>query len=129
MSTAAGKTIELDIAKQKLIAWEDGVVVYRFVVSTGRRGFSTPTGTFKIHTKYVKRWSRKWKVWMPYAMFWHPRHGYAFHELPYKPGREDQRIGKSRLGRPDSHGCVRVDVGDAKTLYDWAPVGTTVWIH
>lgn len=123
-----GKTIELDLAKQQLIAWDNGVAVYRFTVSSGRRGFRTPKGVFKIHTKYELRWSRKWKVWMPYAMFWHTKHGYAFHELPYR-SNPAKRVGASRLGRPDSHGCVRVNVGDAKVLYEWAPVGTPVWIH
>ena len=126
---ADGKLIELSIERQELIAWDNGVEVYRFVVSTGRRGYETPTGRFKVHTKYENRWSRKWKVWMPYAMFWHPKYGYAFHELPYKPSSPNKRIGASKLGRPDSHGCVRVNVGDAQKLYEWAPVGTSVWIH
>ncbi len=127
-SAAAGKAIEISIEKQELVAWEEGRVVFRFPISTGRDGYKTPTGTFRVHTKYEKRWSRKWKVWMPYAMFWHPKHGYALHELPYK-SNPDKRIGASKLGRRDSHGCVRINVGDAQELYEWAPVGTTVWIH
>lgn len=123
-----GKLIEASIKKQELTAWENGVVVYRFKISTGRRGYATPTGHFRVHTKYENRWSRKWKVWMPYAMFWHPRWGYAFHELPYRSDPE-RRIGASRLGRRDSHGCVRINVGDGQRLYEWAPVGTEVWIH
>lgn len=124
----AGKLIEVSLERQELVAWQDGVEVMRFKVSTGRRGYQTPAGRFRVHTKYLKRWSRKWKVWMPYSLFWHPKHGYAFHELPYarNPAR---RIGASRLGRADSHGCIRVGLGDAKRLYDWAPVGTEVWIH
>lgn len=27
-----------------------------------------------------------------------------------------------------SHGCVRLQEADAKTLYDWAPLGTTVFV-
>jgi len=128
-STSRGKLIELSIDDQELIAWQDGVVIYRFVVSTGRAGYETPSGRFKVHTKYENRWSRTWKVWMPYAMFWHPKWGYAFHELPYKPGAPDRRIGASKLGTADSHGCVRINLGDARKLYEWAPVGTAVWIH
>ncbi|HVL89619.1 MAG TPA: L,D-transpeptidase [Actinomycetota bacterium] len=128
-SKAQGKMIEVSIDDQELIAWQDGTIVYRFVISTGKAGYETPKGNWRIHTKYENRWSRKWKVWMPYAMFWHPEHGYAFHELPYKDGQPGKRLGASKLGRADSHGCVRVNVGDAKKLYDWAPVGTSVWVH
>lgn len=128
-SRAQGKRIEVSIAEQELIAWQDGTVVYRFVISTGKAGYETPKGHWKIHTKYENRWSRKWKVWMPYAMFWHPKWGYAFHELPYKPSSPNKRIGASKLGRADSHGCVRLNLGDAKQLYEWASVGTPVWIH
>lgn len=124
-----GDLLELSIREQRLTVWRDGTVVYRFVVSTGRKGYETPTGHFKVHTKYLNRWSRKWKVWMPYAMFWHPTQGYAFHELPYKPGQESRRIGASKLGTPDSHGCIRVNRGDARKLYDFTAKGTPVWIH
>jgi lipoprotein-anchoring transpeptidase ErfK/SrfK len=124
-----GDLLEVSIADQRLIVWRDGVVVHRFTISTGRKGYETPTGHFRVHTKYLNRWSRKWKVWMPYAMFWHPTQGYAFHELPYYPGKANHPIGASKLGRRDSHGCIRVNRGDAKTLYDFTKVGTRVWIH
>ena len=33
---------------------------------------------------------------------------------------------ESHLGKPASHGCVRLGIGPAKELYDWAPIGTRV---
>jgi lipoprotein-anchoring transpeptidase ErfK/SrfK len=128
-SNPTGDLLEVSKTDQRLTVWRDGVVVSRLKISTGRKGYETPSGHFKVHTKYRNRWSRTWKVWMPYAMFWHPTEGYAFHELPYYPGHENKRIGASKLGRADSHGCIRVNLGDAKTLYEFTRVGTPVWIH
>lgn len=121
-----GRLIEVSIEKQRLTAWRDGKVVYRFVISTGREGYETPPGHYKILEKYENRWSRKWSVWMPYAMRWYQ--GYFIHQLPHKDGSR-YNIGASKLGTPDSHGCVRVDVGDAERLFRWTKVGTPVWVH
>jgi lipoprotein-anchoring transpeptidase ErfK/SrfK len=122
----SGDLIEVSIAKQRLTAWHDGTVVHRFVISTGRPGYETPPGHYKILEKSENRWSRKWSVWMPFAMRWYQ--GYFIHQLPHKDG-SSYNIGASKLGKPDSHGCVRVNVGDAETLFRWTKVGTPVWVH
>jgi lipoprotein-anchoring transpeptidase ErfK/SrfK len=121
-----GDLIEVSIAKQRLTAWHDGRVVYRFKISTGRPGYETPTGHYKVIVKISNAWSRKWSVWMPWAMNWHDN--YFIHQLPHKDG-SSVNIGASRLGHPDSHGCVRVGLGNAETLFGWASVGTPVWVH
>jgi len=121
-----GDLIEVSIAKQRLTAWHEGHVVHRFKISTGRPGYDTPTGHYKVIVKISNAWSRKWSVWMPWAMNWHGN--YFIHQLPHKDG-SSVNIGASRLGHPDSHGCVRVGVGNAETLFHWASVGTPVWVH
>lgn len=121
-----GRLIEVSIKRQRLTAWRDGKIVYRFVISTGREGYETPPGHYKILEKYENRWSRKWSVWMPYAMRFFE--GYFLHQLPHKDG-SSYNIGASKLGTPDSHGCVRIDVGDAEQLFKWTKVGTPIWIH
>ena len=121
-----GDLLEVSIGKQRLTVWRDGRVVYRFVISTGRPGYETPTGHYRILNKIANAWSRTWSVWMPWALRWHD--GYFFHQLPHKPG-SGVNIGATKLGTPDSHGCVRVNVGDAETLYHWTAVGTPVWVH
>jgi lipoprotein-anchoring transpeptidase ErfK/SrfK len=121
-----GDLIEVSIEKQRLTAWHDGHIVHRFEISTGRPGYETPTGHYKVIAKIKNAWSRKWSVWMPWAMNWHGN--YFIHQLPHKDGSSVD-IGASRLGHPDSHGCVRVGVGNAETLFHWASVGTPVWVH
>ena len=123
---STGRLIEISIDKQRLTAWRDGKVIYRFVISTGREGFETPTGHYRVIVKIANAWSRKWSVWMPWAMNWHGN--YFIHQLPHKDG-SSEHIGASNLGKPASHGCVRVNVGDAEKLFKWASVGTPVWVH
>ncbi len=121
-----GRLIEVSIKHQRLTAWRDGKVVYRFIISTGRKGYETPEGHYRILEKYENRWSTKWSVWMPYAMRWY--RGYFIHQLPHKDG-SSYNIGASKLGTPDSHGCLRVNLGDAEKLFKWTKVGTPVWVH
>jgi lipoprotein-anchoring transpeptidase ErfK/SrfK len=33
------------------------------------------------------------------------------------------------FGKPRSHGCVNLPLQFAEWLYEWAPLGTRVWIH
>ncbi|MCG0277681.1 MAG: L,D-transpeptidase [Thermanaeromonas sp.] len=35
----------------------------------------------------------------------------------------------AKLGTPASHGCVRLEVDNAKWIYDYIPPGTPVYIH
>jgi lipoprotein-anchoring transpeptidase ErfK/SrfK len=37
--------------------------------------------------------------------------------------------GEDRIGRPASHGCVRLSNQEMIELYDLVPVGTPVWIE
>ena len=53
--------------------------------------------------------------------------GHGIHELPEWPS--GYKEGEAHLGIPVSHGCVRLGVGPAETMYHWAPIGTIVFIH
>jgi len=121
-----GRLIEVSIPRQMLTAWRDGHIMARFTISTGRPGYETPTGNYNIIAKNPNAWSRKWKVWMPWAMNWHGN--YFIHQLPHYPG-STVNIGASKLGTPASHGCIRVNVGDAEWLFHWTATGTPVWVH
>jgi lipoprotein-anchoring transpeptidase ErfK/SrfK len=48
----------------------------------------------------------------------------GFHSIPTKNGKALQTA--AQLGTPQSHGCIRQALPDAKTLWDFAPVGTKV---
>lgn len=119
------KRITITLATQKLSYALGPKTIGTFDVSTGRPGRPTPLGTFAIRDKMPRAWSRSAKLWMPY---WMPFIGttYGLHELPEWPGGKKE--GEDHLGTPVSGGCVRLGVGPAKTLYEWADVGTEVTI-
>ncbi len=102
----AGVEVRIDKSSQRMDVSVDGTVRYSWPVSTGRRGYGTPSGVFHP-TMMARRWfSRKYyNSPMPHAIFFH--HGYAIHgtyEL-------------ARLGGPASHGCVRLHPSNAAALF------------
>jgi len=121
-----GDLIEISVHTQRLTAWHDGRVVYRFKISTARPGYHTPRGHFNVLDKARNWYSRQWSVWMPDALRFFG--SYFIHSLPYKHD-PSARIGARRLGRADSHGCVRVGVENQHLLWNWAHVGLPVWVH
>lgn len=126
-SPASGgeKVIEISISSQRLRAWDGQQLVMETAVSTGKPGHATPRGEFSILSKERRHWSTIYGVWMPYAM--RVVGGIFIHELPVTA--EGERYGGDQLGSRASGGCIRVGVGSAQELYDWAPVGTTVLIR
>lgn len=120
-----GKYIDVDLAHQKLCRIESSTVLDCFIISSGKPSMPTPTGTFSILSKNPKAWSGQYGLWMPY---WQQISGpYGIHELPEWPN--GYKEGQDHLGTPVSHGCVRLGVGDAGTVFGWTEIGTPVYIH
>lgn len=79
---------------------------YSWPVSTARSGYSTPRGSFAPTGMQAMHYSRKYHMSpMPHSIFF--RGGYAIHGS-YETGM---------LGRPASHGCVRLSPAHAAMLY------------
>jgi len=100
--------IEIDKSAQRMIVSQDGAQVYVWPVSTGQRGYDTPSGEFKPFRMEKDHFSREWDdAPMPNSIFFTTR-GHAIH------GTEHVR----NIGRPASHGCVRLEPENAKALFD-----------
>ncbi|MDD3190692.1 MAG: L,D-transpeptidase [Candidatus Pacebacteria bacterium] len=120
-----GKYIDISISNQVMTIFEDGFKVNEFLISTGRYGMSTPLGEFSVKSKEVNHWSNRYKLWMPYSMnFYGP---YFIHELPYWPNGYHE--GEEHLGTKVSHGCIRLGIGPARYVFDWAEIGTPIYVH
>lgn len=119
------RRIEIYLKSQRMAFFVNGIKWREFSVSTGRPGMATPKGEFKVVNKINKAWSRSYGLWMP---FWLglDRGSIGIHELPVWPG--GYREGENHLGKPVSHGCIRLGVGPAKYVYDRIDVGTKVFI-
>lgn len=119
------KSLFVSLKKQQLEMRLNNIAIAAHPVSGGLPRTPTPIGTFKILQKHPRAWSNSAKLWMPYWMHFSGR-GHGLHELPEWPG--GRKEGENHLGRPASHGCVRLGIGAAKAVYDWSPVGTPVVI-
>lgn len=119
------KRIEVNTREQELSYFLGEVRMNTFPVSTGRPGFYTPQGHFKIDGKSLRAWSH-WGLWMPYWMSLQKGY-FGIHELPEWPN--GYKEGEDHLGQPVSHGCIRLGVGPAEFLYNWAEMGTPVFIY
>ena len=119
------KKITINTKTQKLQYLLGGVSLGEFVVSTGKKSTPTPKGEFVVKNKSTRAWSGRYKLWMPYWLGLSAS-GIGIHELPeWGNGIKE---GASHLGTPASHGCIRLGVGSAKTIYNFAEVGTKVKI-
>lgn len=125
----SGKSILVDISEQHMYAYEGKKLVLSFNASTGRNG-STFTGTFSILDKIPKAWSAPWGFWMPHWMgiyYVGSNLENGFHSLPVLTN--GQEIWGDEIGVPITYGCVVLDPGDMKRLFNWAEIGTPVLIR
>nr|MBP7133963.1 L,D-transpeptidase [Patescibacteria group bacterium] len=119
------KAVAINLKTQQLEQKVMGIAIAAYPVSTGMPGRPTPLGTYRVLSKSPRAWSSSAKLWMPYWMHFSGR-GHGIHELPEWPG--GRKEGADHLGKPVSHGCVRLGVGTAKKIYEWSPIGTKITV-
>jgi lipoprotein-anchoring transpeptidase ErfK/SrfK len=99
--------ININKTKQEMTVFLDGVEKYVWPVSTGRAGYSTPSGTYTATSMNEIWYSKQWdNSPMPHSIFF-MKDGHAIH------GSYEVK----NLGKPASHGCVRISPENAATLY------------
>lgn len=105
-SAQAEIVARINLSSQRMAVFVNGAARYNWPVSTARPGYRTPTGTFKptalvrYHRSSIYEGSP-----MPYSIFF--LRGYAIH------GSYEVK----HLGRPASHGCIRLHPSNAAALY------------
>jgi len=118
----AAIVVQISRATQTMEVIVDGVPRYEWAVSTGRRGLPTPGGVYHPQRLAARWFSRKYyNSPMPHSIFF--RGGIAIHgtyETAY-------------LGRPVSHGCVRLQPANASVLFGLVEEeglgATTIVVH
>ena len=102
----AGVRVHIDKSSQTMRVYVGGYLRHTWRVSTGRRGYNTPTGSYRPKRLARRHYSSKYHGSpMPHSIFF--RGGYAIH------GSYQTKY----LGRRASHGCVRLHPGNAARLY------------
>lgn len=121
-ATGEEKWIDIDLASQRLRAYEGNRLVYEFPISSGKWG-RTPTGEFRVWIKLrytlMHGGSRELGTYyylpnVPYTQYFYK--GYGLHGTYWH----------NNFGHPMSHGCVNMRTSDAETLFYWTipPVDT-----
>ncbi|MFA5986617.1 MAG: L,D-transpeptidase family protein [Parcubacteria group bacterium] len=122
-----GKYIDVNLATQIMTTFENGRIIDSYLISSGKAGMPTPKGTHRVYNKNPRPWSKQYGLYMPFWMAITGDGKYGIHELPEWPG--GYKEGQNHLGIPVSHGCMRLGVGPAKKVYDWADIGTPVIVY
>lgn len=121
-------TIRVNRKKCVITIYKGDTPVKAMICSTAKNGTATPTGTFRLMDKL--RWHELiGPSWGQYCS--HITSDILFHSVTYSRYRDNRSLFSSaynNLGSPASAGCIRLQVIDAKWMYDNLPVGTRVII-
>ena len=105
-ASAASIVAKIDLSAQRMTVSVNGVTRYTWRVSTARSGYRTPVGSFRPQLLKKMHYSSKYhNSPMPHSIFF--LGGYAVHGT--------NAVGS--LGRPASHGCVRLSKENAAAFF------------
>ncbi len=120
----SNKWIHVDLSSQTLVAYEGDRPVFATLVSSGREGFETPTGTFRIQSKHVSATMDDTAS---------ATEAYSIEDVPWTMYFEGSfalhaALWHDQFGRQRSHGCVNLAPADARWLFQWTgPVLPPGW--
>lgn len=146
--------LEISVATQRLSLWDGRRLVHEWPCSTSKFGlgtqpgsYKTPLGSFIVKEKYgdaapcgtIFKSRQPVGLWQPgmdtqndlvlTRILW--LHGSQAHNANtydryiYIHGTNDEAL----IGRPASHGCIRLKNKEVIELFDLTPIGTPVWIN
>jgi len=127
--TAFSKLLEVNVVTKEMYAYDNGQLTRTFPISAGAWATPTPIGQYKIYQKlpvqdmsgYNTNGSKYFQPHVHWINYFLPG-GYAVHGNYWRPASYFGVINSS-------HGCVSLPDDQAKWVYDWAPLGTTVITH
>lgn len=129
ISSNTNYLIYLNLNEQKTYIYEGNTdnwsLIKSFISSTGVEGKETPKGIFSVINRgewfFSPEFNQGAKYWVQFMG------DYLFHSVPFDESQST--IVDNTLGKPASHGCIRLSVEDAKWLYDNIPNGTKIIIN
>ena len=107
----AGKHVEFDISRQVLVLARGGKAERIYHSSSGKASTPTVLGTFRFYRKQPGTNA----VGMVHSSYF--IRGYAIHGY------------KSVPTHPASHGCLRVPIPNARSIYDWIRLGDRIMVY
>jgi len=121
----------VDLSDQTMTFKLDGKIIREFKVSTGAAKTPTPVGNHKIMMKQEVRVGSKPPHYVMPKFMMFKSGGYALHALPSlkHDGGVFWTEARSHIGRPVSHGCIRMLPEDADLAYEITDIGTKVTVQ
>lgn len=127
--------ILVDISDQRVYvySWEGEGYTGKersMICSTGMDKTPTPTGTYQSYGRMVQG---EWYYFDEFNCYAKWAYGIVggilFHSVTYNKEKKLNKGSVNNLGKKASHGCIRLEVEEAKWIYDNCPIGTTVVIQ
>lgn len=138
-------SVNIDLSEQKAYLFKGGENVGWTYVASGRSGFQSPTGTFRIMEKIVDKRSNRYGMIVdsngdvvnsnatagvsrvpPGCHFVGAKMPYRMRITRYGVGMHAGAI--PNPGSPASHGCIRLPRDMAQTIFQHASIGSRVTI-
>ena len=125
----------IDISEQRTYVYQwngssYGICINEMICSTGTKKDPTPLGTFQAAGPSgtgLWYWFKTYKCYAKWGYF--IVGGIMFHSVTYTKDKKLQTSTVKKLGTRASHGCIRLEIENAKWIYDNCPAGTTVVIQ
>jgi lipoprotein-anchoring transpeptidase ErfK/SrfK len=123
--TKTSRNIVVNLSEQRTYLFENGQVVDSFLISSGKEGYSSHTGSFRITAKLttqdmgnqdLTKAPNYFTEDVPDVLYYNgdeALHGAYWH---------------NNFGTVMSHGCVNMPLDKAAKVFDWAPMGTEVTV-
>jgi hypothetical protein len=126
---AAGKWIDVDLTQQIMTAYEGRTPVRVVETTTGRAGWDTPPGYYTVLSRVANETMTSGAIGaeefykLEDVLFtqYFTQRGHAIHFAWWRT--------QETIGRPGSHGCLNLLLEDARFFWDWATIGTPIYIH
>jgi lipoprotein-anchoring transpeptidase ErfK/SrfK len=126
VDSGEGRRVVFDMSAQRVWLVGGAGAVRRTYPVSGSVEDNLEPGTYEVYSRSKHAWGIDDSGTMKYMVRF--AHGdtaaIGFHDIPVKDGEHVQS--RSDLGTPQSHGCIRQWRPDAKALWAFAPLGTTV---
>ena len=126
-----GRWVDVNLLEQVATAYEGRTPIKSVLISSGRPGWTTPKGTFRVQRRVAKETMDARTLGagvlatylvenVRFTQYFHPD-GSAIHENYWRR--------PALFGMPGSHGCVGMLPADAAWFWEFATLGTPVFVH
>jgi len=124
--------IHISLAKQMMYVYEDNELIISTPITSGRNNFETIRGKFRVYTKQRGKLMKspfpeeEYELWVDYWLGFSG--AYGIHDACNSTDCWRTKFGGASYVYNGSHGCINTPYNAVKFIYNWAKVGTTVYV-